>query len=66
MGALYHLQGKEDGIGYTMYPKINNSQDKVFEKWLEYHYATCEDESTLGYSMQWNVFWEEGGMRFGG
>lgn len=45
-----------DGIGYTMYPKINNSQDKVFEKWLEYHYATCEDESTLGYSMHGMYF----------
>ena len=40
-----------DGIAYAIKPKIDHSDDKAFEKWLEYHFAACEDENILGYSL---------------
>ncbi len=40
-----------DGICYTIRSKINDSDDITFKKWLEYHYATCEDQNILGYSL---------------
>ena len=40
-----------DGIAYMLNTKINSAEDTDFEKWLSYHYSTCEDKSILGYSL---------------
>lgn len=40
-----------DGIGYAVADKLNDLDDEVFEKWLDFHFKTCEDPSILGYSL---------------
>lgn len=40
-----------DGSSYIIASKIDEADDKTSQKWLEYHYATCEDESILGLSL---------------
>lgn len=40
-----------DGIGYLISSKINNSSEENYEKWLQLHFETCEEESLLGYSL---------------
>lgn len=40
-----------DGIAF-MYPKqLESISDKEFNEYLNYHYATCENENILGYSL---------------
>jgi len=31
--------------------KLNTASDEDFKKYMEYHYATCEDESIIGTSI---------------
>ena len=45
---LYHIGA--DGIGYLMYGIANLITKEGFERWRRYHFATCEEESILGYS----------------
>ncbi|MEW8956744.1 hypothetical protein [Clostridium sp.] len=40
-----------DGIGYMIKDKINFSSEESFNKWLKYHFETCEDDSILGHSL---------------
>lgn len=49
LNKLYNIA--TDGIGYILSSKINSSSDEEFEKWLQYHFSTCEDENLLGYSL---------------
>lgn len=39
-----------DGIGYLLYGITNLIDAEGFENWRQYHFATCEEESLLGYS----------------
>jgi SAM-dependent methyltransferase len=39
-----------DGIGMLLADVVDTFDDAEFEQWLRYHYATCEEPSTLGYS----------------
>lgn len=39
-----------DGIGGTLRDWINEFSDAQFQKWMEYHLMTCQDESLIGYS----------------
>ena len=45
---LHHFGA--DGIGCVMYGIVNLITKKGFDNWRRYHYATCEEESILGYS----------------
>lgn len=40
-----------DGMIYSAGDKLNNASDEDFNKYMEYHYMTCEDESILGASL---------------
>lgn len=40
-----------DGISYMLKDKIESASQENFENWLHYHFSTCEEESTLGYSL---------------
>ena len=40
-----------DGIVQNIGDKLNAATDENFQKYMEYHYATCEDESIIGTSM---------------
>jgi len=46
---LHHIgvDGIIQNIGY----KLNAAADEHFQKYMEYHYATCEDESIIGTSV---------------
>lgn len=39
-----------DGMAQAFAEKINAADDACFNKFMEYHYATCEDESITGVS----------------
>lgn len=40
-----------DGIIQNIGEKLNAATDENFQKYMEYHYATCEDESIIGTSI---------------
>jgi 2-polyprenyl-3-methyl-5-hydroxy-6-metoxy-1,4-benzoquinol methylase len=40
-----------DGIAYLINSKINGSNEENFNKWLQLHFDTCEEENLLGYSL---------------
>jgi 2-polyprenyl-3-methyl-5-hydroxy-6-metoxy-1,4-benzoquinol methylase len=40
-----------DGISYLIKSKINSANDKSFNKYLKFHFDTCEDKDLLGYSL---------------
>jgi len=40
-----------DGMIYAVASKLNEADDSSFQKYMEYHYKTCEDESILGASL---------------
>ncbi len=40
-----------DGIAFSVADKINSANSENFEKWMDYHYKTCEEQSILGYSL---------------
>ena len=40
-----------DGLAYNLANKLNAASDENFQKYMEYHYATCEDESIIGTSV---------------
>jgi hypothetical protein len=46
---LHHIW--VDGIIYNIADKVNAATDENFQKYMEYHYATCEDESIIGASV---------------
>lgn len=46
---VYHIG--VDGMAYTICDKLNNASEEDFQKYMEYHYRTCEDESILGASL---------------
>ena len=46
---LHHIG--VDGIIHNIGYKLNAATDENFQKFLEYHYATCEDESIIGTSV---------------
>jgi len=39
------------GITYAVNDKLNSASDENFQKYMDYHYLTCEDESIIGASM---------------
>lgn len=39
-----------DGIGGTLRDRLKEFNSTEFEKWVEYHLMTCQDESLIGYS----------------
>jgi len=45
-----------DGISFVLAEKVNAATDEVFEKWMEYIYKHCEEESIIGYSMHGLLF----------
>lgn len=47
--ALYNIAA--DGISYLISSKINASDDDNFNKWLQLHFDSCEEEDLLGYSL---------------
>jgi SAM-dependent methyltransferase len=40
-----------DGAAHIIAELINNMNPSDFDRWLQYHYSTCEDETLLGYSL---------------
>jgi ubiquinone/menaquinone biosynthesis C-methylase UbiE len=46
---LHHIG--VDGIVECIGHKLNNATDENFQKYMEYHYMTCEDESIIGASI---------------
>jgi 2-polyprenyl-3-methyl-5-hydroxy-6-metoxy-1,4-benzoquinol methylase len=46
---LHHIG--VDGIVENLSDKLNAASDENFQKYMEYHYATCEDESIIGASI---------------
>lgn len=40
-----------DGIGYMLGSKVLNLDKEDYEKWLDFHYKTCENENLIGYSL---------------
>jgi ubiquinone/menaquinone biosynthesis C-methylase UbiE len=46
---LHHIG--VDGIVQIIGHKLNNATDENFQKYMTYHYATCEDESVIGASI---------------
>lgn len=40
-----------DGLVYVLSEKLNAAEIENFNKWIEYHLATCEEASILGSSM---------------
>jgi len=49
LNKLYNIG--TDGISYLLKSKINSSDDKNFNKYLKFHFDTCEDKNLLGYSL---------------
>lgn len=39
-----------DGMGGILRDRINEFSDVEFQKWMDYHLMTCQDESLIGYS----------------
>jgi ubiquinone/menaquinone biosynthesis C-methylase UbiE len=39
-----------DGMGGILRDRINEFNDVEFQKWMDYHLMTCQDESLIGYS----------------
>lgn len=39
-----------DGIGGTLRNNLREFDEKEFQKWMDFHLITCEDESLIGYS----------------
>ena len=46
---LHHIG--VNGIYQTIASKLNAATDENFQKYMEYHYLTCEDESIIGTSV---------------
>ena len=46
---LHHIG--VDGICENLSSKLNAASEENFQKYMEYHYATCEDESIIGTSI---------------
>ena len=40
-----------DGSSYLVNSKLNNSSSENFNKWLQLHFESCEEENLLGYSL---------------
>lgn len=40
-----------DGLVYNLASNLNAATDENFQKYMKYHYATCEDESIIGTSV---------------
>ncbi len=40
-----------DGIGYLIKEKVNALTEEEYQVWLQYHFDTCQEKSTLGYSL---------------
>ena len=49
LNILYNLG--IDGVSFILRDKVNLADDKNFDKWMEFIYETCEDQSAVGYSM---------------
>lgn len=49
LNKLYNIG--TDGISYMLKSKINSSDEESFNKYLKYHFDTCEDKNLLGYSL---------------
>jgi hypothetical protein len=46
---MYHIG--VDGLVENLSDKLNAANDENFQKYMEYHYLTCEDESIIGTSI---------------
>ena len=40
-----------DGLRYPLADKINSADDDMFDAYMRYHFATCEEPSIIGHSM---------------
>ena len=40
-----------DGISFVLADKVNSATDEAFEKWMDYIYKHCVEQSIVGYSM---------------
>lgn len=49
LSKLHHIGA--DGIVENLSDKLNAASEENFQKYMEYHFATCEDESILGASI---------------
>lgn len=49
LSTLYNIS--TDGVSYVISSKINDADEENFDKWLQLHFDSCEDESLLGYSL---------------
>jgi 2-polyprenyl-3-methyl-5-hydroxy-6-metoxy-1,4-benzoquinol methylase len=47
--TLYNIAA--DGPTYVLASKINAANDENFDKWLRFHFNTCENNNLLGYSL---------------
>lgn len=47
--TLYNIS--TDGISYLISSKLNGSDKENFDKWLQLHFDSCENENLLGYSL---------------
>jgi 2-polyprenyl-3-methyl-5-hydroxy-6-metoxy-1,4-benzoquinol methylase len=45
-----------DGISFVLAEKVNAATDEAFDKWMDYIYKHCEEESIVGYSMHGLLF----------
>ncbi len=45
---LHHVA--TDGMKFAVADTVNNLSEEAFEKWLEFHYSSCEDRTVLGAS----------------
>lgn len=39
-----------DGIGGTLRNNLREFNEEEFNRWMDFHFMTCEDESLIGYS----------------
>lgn len=39
-----------DGIGGTLRNNLRGFNEEEFNRWMDFHFMTCEDESLIGYS----------------
>ena len=40
-----------DGMAYLIHDKLNNADEENFQKYLDFHYSTCESQDMIGASM---------------
>jgi len=45
-----------DGLSFILRDKVNTATDEMFDKWMDFIYAHCENPSLLGYSMHGLLF----------